>query len=353
MSQSLADDPEIERPDHYTDLFETYLEHLDNTYDRARSETKRYKDIRYWLDYLGQNRSNGPREADSDDLGAYVLHINSLGDNTIDSRVSSISVFYSWLLQDPRVEADIEHNPRSEIDLEDQPYNINSGAGIIETTLKDDDGEDKLALSMETIDQMAENTRNPKLRNKLILKLLRDTALRSDELSRIKLRKIDWENRAIEVRSSKLNADDHPDLYHRTVFFTPETEGLLTRWVNDGRHVVNSEAMDSEYLFLTDQSLQMRPSHISRVVKRAARRTGEGEHGINEVVAVDGNDNRRWLITAHRIRTSVITHWVNNCPNLGLESCRRMAGHAKLETTQSYVKTDWETVRRQYQASFG
>jgi len=40
-------------------------------------------------------------------------------------------------------------------------------------------------------------------------------------------------------------------------------------------------------------------------------------------------------------------------PEIGLEDARRMAGHAKLETTQSYIHTDWDGVQRSFRAAHG
>lgn len=55
-------------------------------------------------------------------------------------------------------------------------------------------------------------------RNELMVRLFWETALRSDEMSRVKMRNIDDDQREITVRSAKLNRNEHPDLYHRRMW---------------------------------------------------------------------------------------------------------------------------------------
>lgn len=336
---------QVEVPEAYRELYQTWCEELRETEERASTIDKREKGVRYWLAFVDEYLDCHPFDADGDDLESYIDYIGGAGDNTISTRVSTISVFYEWLGRTVKVDADIEENPRSSIDLEeDFGIKQNRSDSKVARVLSREDRENLIVLGDDVIDKMIEHAPNPTDRNALIISMLADTGVRADELCRMKLRNIDWENRRIRIRSSKLD-DDH-DLIKRYVFYTERTEEMLEEWVNKGRYRVSPSATDSPYIFLTDQSQQMRPSFASRKVKEAANNAG-----VNEVVYVDGNGNNRHLITAHRLRHTAISRWVNDMPEIGLEDARRMAGHAKLETTQSYTHTDWDGVQRSFRAA--
>ncbi|ELZ67040.1 integrase [Haloferax prahovense DSM 18310] len=166
--------------------------------------------------------------------------------------------------------------------------------------------------------------------------MLWQTALRSDELSRIRIDNIDFEERDIKIRSSKLNKKDHPRLYHRHVWWEKNLDQLMFKWLETHRSRSSKYAEESPYLFLTTHSEQMRPSHISRIVKEAAHAAGIQEPLTRE----SSGAVEQWLITGHRLRHSRITQLVNET-DMDLNWVRMMAGHAKIDTTLQYVREDW------------
>jgi integrase/recombinase XerD len=165
-------------------------------------------------------------------------------------------------------------------------------------------------------------------RNELIGRLFWETALRSDEMSRVRMRNIDDDQQEVTVRSAKLNRKGHLDLDH-----------LMRRWRSLRENVVD----DSEYLFVGSSGDQLSPSYLSRIVKKAAQRAG-----IQEPLTRDENgDVQQHLWTAHRLRHARSTYLVNQT-DMDLNHLRMMAGHAKFETMLQYVHTDWEAARESY-----
>ncbi|EMA01365.1 Phage integrase family protein [Haloarcula vallismortis] len=76
------------------------------------------------------------------------------------------------------------------------------------------------AADVRTLFEHVPGKRNfTQTRNELIVRLFWETALRSDEMSRVKMRNIDDDQREITVHSAKLNRKEHPDLYHRRVWW--------------------------------------------------------------------------------------------------------------------------------------
>jgi integrase/recombinase XerD len=100
---------------------------------------------------------------------------------------------------------------------------------------------------------------------------------------------------------------------------------------------------ESPYLFVGEQGSQLEPSTISRIVKKAAHNADIQEPLVRDT---DGSV-QQWLYTAHRLRHSRITHLANET-DLDLNYLRMMAGHAKVETTLTYVETDWDVARSSY-----
>jgi len=325
----------------YSDLFNSFLEFSIGKYESDSSYETRERGVRAWLYWCEENGID-PLQVDEGDVYSYVKDLNTeYADTTIAARVSSVTVFYEWGISDPEITTEIEENPTSDLNLKER-FSIDQQTPEYIKVLRRKGQKNVKALPKERIENLFPHAGTPSTRNELLIRLMWQTALRSDEVARIKLDNINWDDREIRIRSAKLNPEDHPDLYHRYVYWKPNLDLLMKEWVEGERKELGPYHNESEYLFLTDQNPQMRPSHISRIVKEAAFEAGE-----QEPMGTDGNGNTRWLITGHRIRHSAISYWANET-DLDLHLIRKVAGHAKLDTTMDYVTTDWETVRRAF-----
>jgi integrase/recombinase XerD len=325
----------------YSDLLNSFLEFALGKYESDRSYQTRERGVRAWLHWCERERVD-PLQVSDGDIHSYITDLNTeYADTTIASRVSSVTVFYDWAISEPDVDTVVDENPTADLNLKDR-FGVDSQTPQYIKVLRRKGQKNVKALPKERVESLFPHAGRPSVRNELLVRLLWQTALRCDEVSRIKLDNIDWDNRQIRVRSSKLNPDDHPDLYHRYVYWEPDLDLLMKEWVEGERKELGPYHNESEYLFLTDQSPQMRPSHISRIVKEAAFEAGE-----QEPMGKDGNGHTRWLITGHRIRHSAISHWANET-DIDIHLIRKVAGHAQLDTTMDYVTTDWETVRKSF-----
>jgi len=300
--------------------------------------------VKAWL-WFCEDEGLDPLDADENDVRVYIdgLVREEYAETTITRRVASVSKFYIYQRNDPRHSEEID-NPTEDISLP-RDYGIQNLSEYVRVL--DQEGKtDIISPSAADVRKLFEHVpgkRNfTQTRNELIVRLFWETALRSDDLSRMKIRNIDHDQREITVRSAKLNRKEHPDLYHRRVWWSQDLDYLMRRWRSLRENVVD----DSEYLFVGSSGDQLSPSYLSRIVKKAAQRAG-----IQEPLTRDENgDVQQHLWTAHRSRHARITYLANQT-DMDLNHLRMMAGHAKFETTLQYVHTDWEAARESYRSA--
>lgn len=328
--------------DRYADVWDRYCGHVVAMYDNANTAARRRAGSKNWLAWCEQTTTD-PFAADEDDIRRYVDDHLTLADTTISSHFDSVSLFYEWL---SRQDEGGDGNPTTEIVIEDE-WDINRSASQYVQVLDDDGKEHLIALAPDRVRELFGHAPNPNFRNELIIRLLWDTAVRSVELANVRIRDVDLDKRAMWIDSAKLNRHDHPDLHRRQVRYTPETARMLEMWLDRGREAECPYVDDADdpdgYVFVTDQTAKMRPSHISRIVKRTAHNAG-----IQEAMYTDSAGKTRWLVTAHRLRHSRITNLANGVDRMGVPALRRLAGHARVKTTMAYVRTDWSEVGEQY-----
>lgn len=323
----------------YRELFEDFSSRINRQKENTNTIERHKKGVRYWLLWCEDNDID-PREVRRRDVVRYLDSILGYSPAEIGSRYSAVNVFYSWFCE--IVDPDLDH-PSAEIDITEEPFSVNTDSvRYVDELKRDGNRENVKILSKAEVEELfnREHIPEPKIRNELIIRLLWQTAVRSDELSRMKKNNLDWDLRDIRIRSSKLDADD--DLYHRHVFWDPSLDNLLQEWLFRRREALSPYASESDYLFLSHQSEQLNSSYISRIVKETAKNAG-----IQEVMYHDAKGDPRYLVTAHRLRHSRISYLANHT-SMGIDSLRRMAGHKKLSTTQGYISKSWEDVRNDY-----
>lgn len=328
----------------YQDLYDDYQRWSSTHINKETTRERLQSGVRYWLSFC-ETEGIDPLSAEENDVRIYIDEMVSegLADTSITRRTATVSKYYHYLSTDPRQDVDIA-NPTEDISLP-RDYDISNLSNYVRVI--DREGRsDVIAPPRSDVEKLFEypggKRAKTRTRNELIIRLFWETALRADELSRVRLDKIDMDNREITVRSAKLNRKQHPDLYHRRVWWTSNLDYLMQRWI-DKREEISGK---SDYLLVGEDGDQLSPGYLSRIVKDSAH-----EAGIQEPLTRDSDGNvKQWLYTAHRLRHARISHLANET-DMDLNHLRMMAGHAKFETTLSYVRTDWESARESYQQS--
>jgi integrase/recombinase XerD len=291
-----------------------------------------------------QQKGIDPKTAEESDVREFVDQNLHKADTMVGTLLSTISVFYVWACNRNYCET----NPSENVSLDDTDYNhidpqTSQKVKILQQRGDTDDA--VVAISPEDVQEIFENPGTPAIRNELLLRLLYQTGVRSVELANVRLQDIDFGKRKIRITSAK--ADPGDENYIRYVYYHENLDFLMREWIEKQRHSY-ATAEESEYLFLTHQKPQMRPTYISRIVKKQAT-----EAGVNEPIGEDANGNTRWLVTAHTLRHSMASHSANGTHPADPESdgipvhmLAKILGHRKLDTTMKYVSTDWDQIEK-------
>jgi len=324
-------------PPRYTPLEECrtevrdYIRHLDAGTDnndpdkRQERSTLRYKqDIRWfndWLDEQGIDSVLDVTVNDTRELG-YSLS-EAFNGTTSRYRWDRIHAFYDWL---ERIEI-TNSNP-----LDRWNEDKKSMFGLAKTTEQSKqlrEGE-TYAVDQDDIRVMEENVGRPRVRNQLLIRLLWQTGLRRGEVSSLKLRDLNRDDREITVRAS--NAKNN---LKRIVAYQPSLDSLLRKWLDRGkRDAYNTD--DLPYLFIGERGAQLSGSAINEAVRKAAINAG-----INRKLDYeDANSGSRWLITAHNVRHGFGTYLVHET-DAGLYEISKQMGHSSVDITEDiYVSDD-------------
>lgn len=326
----------IECPDQYKDVWYEFCEHVQSSYDKKRTITRRKQTARYWFAWCSENDED-PWTDEGRVLERYVDDHRHLGDQAIVARVSGVSMLHDWA----HTQGIIDHE-------ELVGFSVRNNIKNVDPTRTKKSYEEGIAgpdenyhyATKEDVNQMLENVPAPEIRNKTIIKCLWQVGMRSEELSRLKWSNVYPDENYMQIRSSKKDPED--DDYWRKAYFKDDLAYWLRRWWEKKRHTLGSYHNESDYVFLTDQSPQMRPSHISRIVKESAHNAG-----IQQSIGEDSNGNTRWKYTAHALRHGH-AHHVCNYTETPLNIVADQLGH-KVETlVDTYVQTDDEAHENWY-----
>lgn len=322
----------------YKEFHEEYGGWVTTNVDNERTIERLKSGSKAWLVWCMENDFE-PLEVTEDDVKLYILELieDGYADTHVTRSVASVSKFYHFIITNPRQPDAIEENPTADISLPDD-FGVKNTSNYVRVIHKDG-RPDIIAPAKEDVLNVCNHSPGKrgytKQRNELILKLLWQTALRCDEMSRVRTENVDLEEREIRIRSAKLNKEDHPDLFIRRVWWEEDLDYLMHR---------HHSQQDGEFFFeKTNGEGGLAPDYISRLVKDAARDAGE-----QEPLTMDVNGNvAQHLWTGHRFRHARISHLANQT-DMGINHLRMMAGHAKVQTTLDYVKSDWDAARSSY-----
>lgn len=157
------------------------------------------------------------------------------------------------------------------------------------------------------------HTKELKIQNKLIFRLLLDTGIRLNELLNLKLEDIELDHNCIYLRITKTSRE-------RVVFFTNDTKELLKEHINECN------------LFEYDNLISLKKSSIGSLFDRA-------------------NKHLKFKkFSPHMLRHTYATILVNE--NTNLEFIRSTLGHSSLTTTKKYLHQNQENLYKIYKEKF-
>lgn len=157
-------------------------------------------------------------------------------------------------------------------------------------------------LSIEELEMVRENAHN--IRAKSLIEFLYSTGVRLDELIKLNIHDIEWNNRVVKVLG-KGNKE-------RVVFFSPRTSFYLKKYLK-------SRDDDCEALFVTER-------------KEHRRLTGRGVQRVLDKIGKMTNIN----LHPHRLRHTFSTNLLNSGAEITV--VKDLLGHDQLSTTAIYAK---------------
>lgn len=309
---------------------------------RANSENT-YKTRKTDLNHFhGWLQENGYELEDAETwmLHDYFRHLQSEGyaPATIGGRWDSIF----QLFKDLSRRGIIEDHPMGEDDMKRGDYT--SPKNRAET-----EAEDISYVTKGELENLVAHVPDPKLRNRLLLRLMFQTGLRANEVTRVRLSDLsDWDEEEQEFEPDERSIEIYAKKTHdrRTVYYQESLDFLLKEWLEGGYRAAYPTAGESEYLFVTRQREKIYDSHINRIVKDAAENAG-----IQEELYTDMNGHSRYLITAHTLRHGHAVYSLK-C-GIDIRTISKHMGHEHLEMTKRYLDLIDEDVRDAYRDNWG
>lgn len=241
-----------------------------------------------------------------DQVRAYLKYLDEAKykNSSISTNISALRSFYSYLVIKEKIEKNIFNsirNPKlskklpnflSEIDME-------------------------LIFNFPNLDNYKKTIYTN--RDLLIMELLYDTGCRVSELTNIKLKDINENEKSIKVlgKGSK----------ERIVYYGEYTEDTLKEYLAERELILDKN--QSNYLLVSKESGKLTTRRIAQIIDE-----------IIKLVAIKNN------VTPHTLRHTFATHLLNN--GADLRSVQTLLGHSSLSTTQIYTHVSNERLREVY-----
>jgi integrase/recombinase XerD len=352
-SDGSAESRALSSPPH-REWFARYVIH--KTRSPESTQQNRISNAHNWLTWL-EKRGVAPENTKRSHLYDHVDELidRDMAHPSIGSRVDTIIMMYLWAEK----RGHINESPFSGFELEEEYEITRAVPKQVRVLIENDpDAGAIVAISAEQVEKLIKNVGTPRLRNQLLCRLLWQTGMRCSELASVQIEHIEEGQRSISIRSAKASPDD--DHYWRTVYYQENLEYQMWEWIHGGGRtsLYNGDeelSEDEGKLLVTQQNAEMRPTHISRIVKDAAKNAG-----INEVLYTDAAGKDRWLITGHTLRHSFATYCANggdpdsdnNQTPMPISTLQTLMGHKSSDTTMRYISQPPET-RRKHVSKYG
>ncbi|WP_239524439.1 tyrosine-type recombinase/integrase [Halogeometricum borinquense] len=323
--------------------FLTTIQNKPNDKDRVSERTANSyeRNVRYFIEWLTDERGANPLEIDSYDLESYLIYCRRDGDKdkTIVTRRAAISRFYDELhglagRGDIDVEPDsLPKNPEAEYD----------GTWSVQESHKQQESGEKIPyLTPEEVKELWQNVPSPRVRNMAIVRLMYQTGMRVSEVTNIRHpRDIDYEAREIRIPASTSKGDS------RTVAYKSSLDNLLRRWVDGGMRNAVPGSDESNYLFPTVESEKISRESIRRIVREAA-----DSADLNHDIYTDNAGNTRTKVSPHILRHSMAVNTLK-AGTMNVRELQQFLGHHSLSVTEEYLKIASDDAVDTYKAKGG
>jgi len=292
----------------------------DSTVDNHRSTTRRFEG------WLADNKGQTILDAVPSDIRDWLRHLNNEGyaGSTIRQYHATLKSFYNEYTDNGEVsmcEPVLDENPAA-FDFDGYLSKISKKA---DKQRRADNNEGIIYLEPSEVRDLRRHVPRPKVRNELIVKMLVQTGMRGGELRNVRVDGVDRETQIVTVPDTK--TDETPKT--RRVRYD-DLDPELSMWLDMG-YRDRFEYADSPYLFVTRESPQLGKTHLTRIIREAAK-----DAGIQEEWGESPDGRTKHRVTPHALR-STFTYRVIKDGGLSVPEVMELTGHERLETVQKYA----------------
>lgn len=292
------------------EYLESFLSYLRNERRYSDNTVIAYKnDIEHFISFL-DSEDFGDLDEISNKIAEFYL--GNLRDDytpkSIQRKVSSLKTMYNYFVNNKKM----DFNPFNAIVLPK-----------IEKRLPKFIYENEIKEFFTSIDITTERGK----RDKLIFLLLYGSGLRVSELTDLKLKDLNIDDRVISVHG-KGSKD-------RLVPINKETQELFKVYLLSARPVLlsKSDNLDNDNVFLNFKGTSLTSRGVRDILERLIRETSS-----------------TLRVSPHTFRHSFATHLLNN--GMDVRMVQELLGHSNLSTTQIYTKISKESLVKEYEKAF-
>lgn len=310
------------------DPIEKYLQdHVKNRYSK-RTWYNRVSTAKHWLVYCYKTHNEEDEET-VDHLNPEAYQItdfvnNQLGagyaQSTMENRIYDLSAMFKYLSLRGYTDENFLNNDDFEIGLE-------SGDKFEDIRYIEQGAFDKILNAAE------------KVRDKLLLSMLWDTGVRSEEIVSIYVEDLRRDRQKIKLKEAKQRGERNED---RTVFYTRRTESFLKEYLDRGTRQQNLGSEESPYLFIGQGTLQLNERRPTELVREFAEVAGIQ----SQVPVANAAGHKRRKVTAHCFRHSFAVLRVKK--GMPIVYLSDLLGHDDVEQTRVYLKFRTDDLEEAY-----
>lgn len=250
---------------------------------------------KYTLVMFSEHVNKSVSKITADDIRGYISYLSEargLWETSLQTHISVLRAFFSWLLMEER----IKKNPMLKI-----------------RSLKLDKKNARQALSVEELERLRDACKG--YREKALVEFLVSTGCRLSEVAQLNVADLDFNNRSVTV-TGKGNKE-------RPVYFSIRARLMLQEYIK--------ERKGGEGLFVSSKTpyLPLKPRAIQRII-----------HGLSVRAGLDAR------VHPHLLRHTFATHALNS--GMDVTAIQQLLGHENISTTQIYAAMNEDVIRHQY-----
>jgi len=290
----------------YSKTLEKFLDYLKIEKNRSDNTIRSYQtDIELLFEFLTSRGLSSFKEIQTDFIKEWIVSLkkNNISNTTISRRISSIKVFFNFLVKNNLIEI----NPTLKIIAP----KLNK---VLPNILGQKQAEQ--LLTQAAIYEVEEESQEVRIRDYAILEVLYSTGIRVSELVGLDVEDINFSNLTLKVLGKGKK--------ERFVPFGIPAREAIDKYLKDSRNSFNDK--NSQALFLGLRGKRLNVRQVRRILNKA----------------MDQIENSK-EVSPHDLRHSAATHMLEAGADLRI--VQELLGHSSLATTQKYTHVTIERLR--------